>query len=368
MGVELQTLQRQKLGSIPYRRGSQWDVPTNDPATGYVPMWQSNGTLLWVPQSSIDHGSLGGLADDDHTQYVLANGTRDIAASNVEQEIKNTDANGRAAFKLTGRNGGADNAWYLTSRGAADAPNNRLTFINDGLSTRLTLSEAGGLSVNADIDAGAGVVNANTGFRVTNAATSGNVLRGDGTNFVSSAIQAGDLPSHTHTAHTDRTRRFYVPARLFWSALTGTPAYASVGAAQVNAENWAMDGTTDEAIGTLVQMPADWAGGTITPYFVWAPSNTTVGNVAWICRITSIASGEAFNQALESTSGTVVAAAGGVQYGTNFTSMGAIAAGTGTASALLRILAYRFATDASDTYNALDALFLGMYIEYTADM
>jgi hypothetical protein len=27
---------------------------------------------------TIDHGSLGGLADDDHTQYVLANGTRAI--------------------------------------------------------------------------------------------------------------------------------------------------------------------------------------------------------------------------------------------------------------------------------------------------
>lgn len=43
------------------------------------------------------------------------------------------------------------------------------------------------------------VVNATTGFRVNNAATSGNYLRGDGTNFVSSAIQASDLPSHTHT-------------------------------------------------------------------------------------------------------------------------------------------------------------------------
>ncbi len=37
--------------------------------------------------------------------------------------------------------------------------------------------------------------NALTGYRVNGAAASGNYLRGNGTNFVSSAIQAGDLPS-----------------------------------------------------------------------------------------------------------------------------------------------------------------------------
>jgi hypothetical protein len=39
-----------------------------------------------------------------------------------------------------------------------------------------------------------GVVNSVTGYRVVDAATTGNYLRGNGTNFVSSAIQAGDLP------------------------------------------------------------------------------------------------------------------------------------------------------------------------------
>jgi len=66
--------ENEKLGSIPYRRQSQWDVPTNTPLVNYIPMWQANGTLLWVPQSSIDHGSTGGLGDDDHTQYLLLAG------------------------------------------------------------------------------------------------------------------------------------------------------------------------------------------------------------------------------------------------------------------------------------------------------
>lgn len=52
----------------------------------------------------------------------------------------------------------------------------------------------GGLSVGTTTDPGAGIANANTGFRVGNAAASGNFLRGNGTNFVSSSIQSSDLP------------------------------------------------------------------------------------------------------------------------------------------------------------------------------
>ena len=292
-----------EIQRVPWRRGDtpQWDGygwhQATKGTTGQI--WQMGSNGLWGPVSlsSIDHGSLGGLADDDHTQY-----------------LKESDFD--------------------------------------------------------DIDFLVGTATGHTAAEIVVGTTPGGELGGTWASPTVDATHSGSAHHaqvHGAADHTDRTRRFYVPARLFWSSLTGTPAYASVGAANVNAENWAMDGTADEAIGTLVQMPADWAGGTITPYFVWAPSDATVGNVAWICRVTSIAAGEAFNQALESTSGTVVAAAGGVQYGTNFTSMGSIAPGTGAASALLRILAYRFASDASDTYNALDALFLGMYVEYTAD-
>jgi len=40
-----------------------------------------------------------------------------------------------------------------------------------------------------------GYVNSTVGYRISNAASAGNYLRGDGTNFVSSAIQVGDLPA-----------------------------------------------------------------------------------------------------------------------------------------------------------------------------
>ena len=36
--------------------------------------------ILWSASASLDHGALGGLADDDHTQYLLATGGRALSA------------------------------------------------------------------------------------------------------------------------------------------------------------------------------------------------------------------------------------------------------------------------------------------------
>ncbi len=75
---------------------------------------------------------------------------------------------------------------------------------NVGIGTTAPLSKLsinGGLHVGGDSDAGDnnllvdGTVNAVTGYKYNGTATSGNYLRGDGTNFVSSAIQAGDVPT-----------------------------------------------------------------------------------------------------------------------------------------------------------------------------
>ena len=41
-----------------------------------------------------------------------------------------------------------------------------------------------------------GIVNATTGFKINSAATLGHYLRGDGTNFVSAALQLADIPAH----------------------------------------------------------------------------------------------------------------------------------------------------------------------------
>lgn len=260
----------------------------------------------WVPKSmaqiaaQLDHGTLLGLVDDDHTIYLKADGTRN-----------------------------------LTGNLAASAG---VTF--------------DGVDVGAHAHTGAG----SNGPQVAHASLSG--------------IGANDHHNQAHGAsdHTDRTRRVWLPAKSFIDGLNGTPAYQTTGTANVSFDNWALDGTADESVNIVMQMPADWDLGNVTPSIFWAPSDTNTGNVNWVVRITSIASGEAMNSALESTSGAQTSAASGTQYALTVKNMGAVAPGTGTASPLLRILVYRFSSDAADTYNAHDALFVGMMLEYQADM
>src|SRR5262249_5190464 len=55
------------------------------------------------------------------------------------------------------------------------------------------VTPAGGLAVGLTTDTTVGVVNAGVGYRVNSAATTGNVLRGNGTNFVSAQLAAADL-------------------------------------------------------------------------------------------------------------------------------------------------------------------------------
>jgi hypothetical protein len=55
------------------------DVNAPSPTSGQVLAWDG-GTGQWVPSDSVagvtDHGALGGREDDDHQQYLLADGTR----------------------------------------------------------------------------------------------------------------------------------------------------------------------------------------------------------------------------------------------------------------------------------------------------
>lgn len=47
---------REKLGSLPYRRGSQWDVPKSNPSALQVPQWKSDGTMDWKTLAPVDIG------------------------------------------------------------------------------------------------------------------------------------------------------------------------------------------------------------------------------------------------------------------------------------------------------------------------
>ena len=77
--------------------------------------------------------------------------------------------------------------------------NGNTDFRNDSGDNLVEIFNDGSMSVgkSATFTGGDGVLNVVTGFRIANAATDGNYLRGNGTNFVSSAIQQSDLPAPT---------------------------------------------------------------------------------------------------------------------------------------------------------------------------
>ena len=247
-----------KRGDLPYWSASQ--LTTLPIGTAGQFLWVASGIPAWASVSSIDHGGLGGLADDDHTQYRLES---------------------------------ADH------------------------------------------------------------------------NHESTGLQGGTLGPG---AIANRTRRVFVPAVEFWNAATGTPAAATYGGANTNFFAWALDGTNDEAIGCDVFMPSDWdLGNFLNCYIIWCPNDGAGGNVRWILRITSVASGETFNATLETSSGAIAAAAGTTQYARIDTDMGGLAPGSGTASNWLKVLIYRESSNVADTYNGADALVRGLLLQYTAD-
>jgi hypothetical protein len=82
-----------------------------------------------------------------------------------------------------------------------------------------------GLAVGTVTDPGAGLINVLTGFRIGNAAASGNVLRGNGTNFVSSALATTDLSGAAALTKVDDTN--------ITLTLGGTPATALLRAASI---------------------------------------------------------------------------------------------------------------------------------------
>lgn len=112
---------------------------------------------------------------------------------------------------------------------------------------------SGGLSVGAASDMPTGVISAATGFRIANAATSGNVLRGNGTNFVSAQLAAADL-SGTATAATANT-------------LMLRDASGNVSINNINAAAGTFSSFVLPAGGSVFSIGASAASGTLTTGF-----------------------------------------------------------------------------------------------------
>lgn len=90
----------------------EWAATTVPPASDRFVFWDNSdsligwlepstgltitGTALTVDTTALDHGALLGLADDDHTQYLLADGTRALAGAwdMGSQNLTNVDIDG----------------------------------------------------------------------------------------------------------------------------------------------------------------------------------------------------------------------------------------------------------------------------------
>jgi hypothetical protein len=73
----------------PALAGNQiWVLPDADGDDGYALVTDGVGNLSWAEAGVTDHGALTGLGDDDHTQYLLVDGTR---AMSGDLDLGNND-------------------------------------------------------------------------------------------------------------------------------------------------------------------------------------------------------------------------------------------------------------------------------------
>lgn len=127
--------------------------------------------------------------------FIIPKGTATNNPSYFQMFGTDLIADGTNYERLLIKAKGSGDTYYTIQTTASGTGSLRPISIDaDNTTTQFVLSTDGGVSIGTGTSPGAaGILNVNTGFRVANAAASGNVLRGNGTNFVSAALQAGDI-------------------------------------------------------------------------------------------------------------------------------------------------------------------------------
>jgi Chaperone of endosialidase len=133
----------------------------------------------------------------------------------------------------------------------------------------------GGLMVGTTTDPGTGVVNVLTGYRIGNAATTANVLRGNGTSFVSAALAAADLSNGVtgSGAVVLATTPTFITSMITPLIIGGTAANS-----QLTVESTSGAGTSDKIIfQTGSQVFAGWIN--TTQQWTVGSNNAPISNV-----------------------------------------------------------------------------------------
>lgn len=179
------------------------------------------------------------------------------------------------------------------------------------------------------------------------------VLRSDGTDASWGDISAAYISNRTRTFDILHARQFTLRA--------GTPDLALRGT-NVRYHAWAFDAAATEGILAEWWPPADYVSGAITVKILWTNLGAGAGDVVWQLHLISCGDGETLNGSGTSDNDTVTAPAQDIldiySHGISFTP---------TAGEMIEVIVTRVGTDVADTLGN-DAGFVGLVIEYTADM
>jgi len=188
------------------------------------PVWGScaSGGIVQAPTSTAQNTITPTTAS---VVGLTVNGTSSTAATALV--VNQSGAADGIDLNLTNTSGTQTNGLSVVRNGAGGTTTNLLNLTNTAGTATNALSISGTFtnlisSTNFTVT-NAGVVNAGTGYQIAGAAATGNYLRGNGTNFVSSAIQAGDIPSgsgnYIQNTSSPQTANFNITGN---ATITGT--------------------------------------------------------------------------------------------------------------------------------------------------
>jgi len=191
---------------------SQILTSTNTPnlsgTPGYLARWTGTNTLgIGIVQ---DNGARVGIGTAPHASYTVQSAGDILLTSGW---LRTTGSTGW--YNET--HGGG---WFMQDATWIRSYNNKNVYINT------FLRADGGISSGTVGSSGDGTIRATSfitsdvGYRISNTAANGTYLRGNGTNYVSSAIQPGDIPAGSGNYIQNQTASSQAGAG-FWTAGTG---------------------------------------------------------------------------------------------------------------------------------------------------
>jgi hypothetical protein len=181
--------------------------------------------------------------------------------------------------------------------------------------------------------------------------------------FRSTATNQSGWGSIDNTYLDNRTRSLFLPASAFF-AIAGAPTSTSV----IWSPAWAMDPSSAEGVSAAFTVPHDYSTGSIAATVYWTNASTSAGSVSWRVGSFFTDSGVTLNGTYTPGSTGLAVVASTVGFVTQASQIStALGGGTPAAGRYSQIRVDRTSSSTGDTL-AVDAHFLGVRLDYTADM